>query len=61
MIIQRKKAQSVLEYVILLTVIVGAFLALKATLSGKLETNYKNVTDKATDTIAKITFFNNAN
>jgi uncharacterized membrane protein YwaF len=53
---RKKRGQSVLEYVILVTAVVAACLVFKSKLNNSLGTNYGNVADKATTVVNNITF-----
>ena len=43
---KRSKGQSTLEYVIILSAVVGAIVLVAVMLKPKLNTNYSNLTDK---------------
>ncbi|MDD4900473.1 MAG: hypothetical protein PHT31_05470 [Candidatus Omnitrophica bacterium] len=51
-----RKAQATLEYVLILTALVGAFVALKGVVANKMQTGFTEVTNNAADIMGKLTF-----
>ncbi|MDD2752599.1 MAG: hypothetical protein PHN59_05665 [Candidatus Omnitrophica bacterium] len=51
-----RKAQATLEYVLILTALVGAFAAIKGMVANKMQTGLTKVTDNATQVMDKLTF-----
>jgi Flp pilus assembly pilin Flp len=50
------KGQSTLEYVIILAAVVGAIIAIAATLSNKVTSSYNSLGDKVNTTVTNLTF-----
>lgn len=51
-----RKGQSTLEYVIILAAVVGAIIAIGATLKGKMTTSYANLGTTMGDKISNVKF-----
>ena len=51
-----RKAQSTLEYVIVLAAVVGAIIAVASMLKSKLPESYNGLTDKVNNKISSVNF-----
>ncbi|MDD5595376.1 MAG: hypothetical protein PHY94_03915 [Candidatus Omnitrophica bacterium] len=56
MLRKMKKAQAVLEYVLILTALVGAFVVVKDLVKNKVQDGFTNVTNKAADVMSRVDF-----
>jgi len=51
-----RRAQATLEYVLILTALVGAFVAIKGLVAGKMQDGFTDVTNNAAEVMSKLTF-----